>query len=733
MKTFLDLRQKKRILFIFAFVCILFIALVCKLVYIQGFKAVEYGNKQSAMLMQRLPITASRGDIYDRNMALLAKDATCSSIYVSPASVDKDKKKEVSEYLAKMLDLKYEDVYKKVSNASSNNELIKRKVDNSVGLKIKNKGYNGVSVTEDKKRYYSNGKFASHLLGFTGVDHQGLYGLEASYNDVLAGKDGVVLYQTDGSGRKIASGSEVRQEATNGSNLVLSIDSVIQMYAENAIETGIKKTGSKRVMALAMDPSTGEILAMATNPSYNLNDPWKLDNSFKKKMSSEFYKTTKSGKKKKMTDSEKLALMWDNPNISLNYEPGSTFKPVTVSSALEEGSIDKSSRFYCKGYKVVAGTKIRCSVYPNGHGSQSLGETLANSCNPAMMEIAMRMGPDTFYDYIYNFGFGSKTGISLGGEEGGIVPPNQDVNVVDFVTKAFGQGISTTPIQMMMALSSTINGGYLLKPQLVKYVTEGEDNTVTTTYEKEVVRQIISKDTSSTMRKYLRGVITKSEVLKKYDTKSLKMGGKTGTAQKIVDGKYSHSKYVCSFFGFAPYNDPKIAVIVLCDEPTNGRYGSTTAAPIASEILKNSVNYLKTKSDDSSKDIKTLSTKVVVPDVRGESLTDAKSLLDTLKIKYKVNYKNKKVSDDNAVVVSQTNVQETYSKTITLTVDDSSSENVTMPDLTGMSVQSANEALTKIGLTMEIEGGGIVQSQSVKAGTSVKKGTKVTVTFKYVK
>lgn len=730
MKTFLDLKRKKRILFIFSFICVLFVALVIKLVYIQGFKAVEYGNKQSAMLMQRLPITASRGDIYDRNMALLAKDATCSSIYVSPASIEKDKRKEVSKYLSKKLGLEYKDVYKKVSNASSSNELIKRKVDNSIGLEIKNKGYEGVSVTEDKKRYYTNGKFASHLLGFTGTDHQGLYGLEASYNDILAGKDGVILYQTDGSGRKIASGSEVRQEATNGSNLVLSIDSVIQMYAESALEKGIKKTGSKRAMAIAVDPSTGEILAMAANPSYDLNDPWKLDEDFAENFSSDFY-TEKNGKKKKMSESEKLAMMWDNPNISLNYEPGSTFKPVTVSAALEEGSITKSSRFYCNGYKVVAGTKIRCAVYPNAHGSESLAEAVANSCNPAMMEIAMRMGPDVFYDYIYNFGFGSKTGISLGGEESGIVPPNENVNIVDYVTKGFGQGISTTPIQMIMALSSIINDGYLLKPQLVKYVTEGEDNEITTSYDKEVVRQIISKDTSKTMRKYLRGVVTKSDVLSKYDSKTLKMGGKTGTAQKIVDGKYSHSKYVTSFFGFAPYNDPKIAVIVILDEPTNGSYGSTTATPIASEILKNSVNYLNTKSQNSSKEIKTLNSKVTVPDVRGKSLTDAKSLLDSLNIKYKITYKNKNQKD--GVVVSQSDVQKTYKNKITLVVDDVSSTTVTMPDLEGMSVQGANEALTKLGLTMEIKGGGIATKQSIKAGKTVKKGTRVTVTFEYVK
>ena len=234
------------------------------------------------------------------------------------------------------------------------------------------------------------------------------------------------------------------------------------------------------------------------------------------------------------------------------------------------------------------------------------------------------------------------------------------------------------------------------------------------------------------MRKYLRSVVTKSDVLSQYDSDDLKMGGKTGTAQKIIDGKYSHSKYVTSVFGLAPYDDPQIAVIVILDEPTNGSYGSTTATPIAAEILEDSLNYLNTKSDSDSEDVKTLNAKVVVPDVRGESLTDAKSLLESLNIDYEVKYKTKNIKDNDAIVISQTNVQETYSKKITITVDSSSSTEVTMPDLTGMSVQSANEALTKLGLTIEVKGGGIATKQSVKAGTKVKKGTKVTVTFEYV-
>lgn len=725
MKILLDLKRKRRIIFVFGFVCFLFIILVAKLVYIQGIKSVDYGSRQSSMLMQKLPLTASRGDIYDRNMNLLAKDSSCCSIYVAPNSVEEAKKQEVSKYLSEKLDIDYKKIYKIVNSKSSANELLKSKVNNSIGLAIKKKDYTGVSVTEDKKRYYTNGKSGAYILGFTGTDHQGLYGIESTFNDTLSGKDGTVVYQTDGQGRRVASGTEVREEATDGSNVVLTIDSVIQTYAENALKTGMKKTGSKRMMAIVLDPNNGEVLAMASNPSYNPNDPWTLDSAFKNKFSSSL-----SGK----SASEKLFDQWKNPLVSFNYEPGSTFKPVTVSSALDEGSITKNTKLYCSGYKTVAGTKIRCSIYPRSHGSENPGDALVNSCNPALIEIATRMGPDAFYDYIYNYGFGVKTGVALTGEEGGIVPSNENVSLVDYVTKSFGQGISATPIQMATALSAVINGGYLLKPQIVKYVSEGSSNKITKTYDKTVVRQVISKNTSATMRKYLRKVVTKGQV-SKYDNKKIKMGGKTGTAQKIINGRYSHDKYVCSFFGFAPYDNPKLMVIVLADEPKTDKFGAVSAGPVAAEIIKNSLSYLDAK-DSGNSAATTLSTKVTIPDVRGEKSADATSLLDSLNIKYKIKYTdNKKIS--SGVVVSQSDVQKTYNGgKIVITIgpsDDSKTNKVTVPDLDGMSVQKANEALEKAGLKIKADGGGVAYFQNVKAGTLVDKNSVITVKFKYIK
>lgn len=733
MRRLYKFRTKRRIIALFAILCFLLATLSVKLVWIQGFKSMEYADKQAQMLMQRLPITASRGDIYDRNMNLLAKDATSQSIYVRPVDVDQSKAKEISRFLSKQLKLSYKSVYKKVTNVNSTNELLKRKVDNNVAMKIRKKNYRGIEFAEDKKRYYTNGKFASYVLGFTGADHQGLYGIEASFDDVLSGTDGVTIFETDGRGRTIASGTKIRQEAVSGNNVVLTIDSVIQMYAENALQTGLKKTKGKRVMAIAVNPKTGEVLAMASNPSYNLNDPWELDSSFKSKFSSDFYKINKKGKEVRMNESEKLFVQWENPLVSFNYEPGSTFKPITVSSALEEGSITRDTRFYCSGSRNVAGTKIRCHVYPNAHGSESLGDTLANSCNPAMIEISTRMGPDVFYNYIYNFGYGAKTGIQLPGEESGIVPANENVNVVDFVTKSFGQAISTTPTQMIMALSSIVNGGYLLKPQVVKYVTEGDDNKIVNTYDREVVRQVISKNTSTTLRKYLRGVVTKSQVISKYASKSAKMGGKTGTAQKIVDGRYSNSKYVCSFFGFAPYNNPQIAVLVLVDEPQNDTTGSASAGPIANEIIKNSVNYLKTKSNENKKTTKTLKSKVIVPDLRGYSKDEAVELLNTLGIKYKIKYMAKDTK--NGYVLDQNYKQKDYTKTVTLTIgpkSDKKDGKVTVPNVKGLSVQSANQTLQNAGLKIKVEGGGIAYSQSVRAGKKVKRGKVITVKFKYI-
>lgn len=721
--TLLKLRRKKRIIFAFAIICIFIIVLSVRLAYIQSYKSMEYADKQTKMLLQRLPITASRGDIYDRNMNLLAKDATSQSIYVRPVDIKKGQAEEVAEFLSKKLDLKYKDVYKKITSNSSL-VLIKRKVDNSVALDIEEKNYSGVELSEDKKRYYTNGSFACHILGFTGTDHQGLYGIEAVYDDVLKGVDGVTVFESDGNGKKIESGSSIRQEPESGSNLVLTIDSVLQNYLESALESGIKRAKAKTAMGIAINPNTGEVLAMASYPEYDLNDPWTL--------SEEFVTQYKKSYSKKTTLEEKQYDMWENPLVSYIYEPGSTFKVITVSSALEEGIVDESSRFTCRGSTTINGTRIRCHIYPSSHGTQSVSQILENSCNPAMVEIAMRMGPDIFYRYIYNYGFGFKTGVSLNGEESGIVSPNQDVNTIDFVTMGFGQGIAVTPIQMVYACSSAINGGYLLKPQIVKYVTSGENNEITKEYKKETVRQVISEETSSKMRKYLRNVVTKSNNLKKY-SKGIEMGGKTGTAQKIINGRYAKGLYVTSFFGFAPYDDPEIAVLIILDEPLYATSGSTAAAPVAGEFLKNAMNYLENTSGKAQKDKVSVDTKVVVPDVRGYTLTDAESILSALEITYEVEYLGEK--NEIGVVVEQSDIASTYKKgkKIKLVIgEDSASNAVIVPDVSGMTVQSANQTLKNAGLEFEADGGGVAVKQSVKAKSKVKKGTKVRVTFKYI-
>lgn len=715
----------------------MFVLLVGKLVFVQGIFSSAYEEKQSAMLMQRLPLTASRGDIYDRNMALLAKDATCASIYVSPNSIKKQEDKAaVARLLSKYLHMEYEDVYRICIKDTAQSVIVKRKVDNSVALNIKEDAkqqeLSGISIVEDKKRYYTNGRFAPYLLGFTGIDHKGLYGIEASYNKELAGTNGVVLYQTDGEGRIVASGSEIKQDAIDGNNLVLSVDSVIQMYAENAVADAMKRTKAKRVIAIVSNPSNGEILAMAVTPSYDLNNPWDLDAAFESKYARSFYKT-ENKKTVAMDDSEKLAMMWDNPVASFLYEPGSTFKPITVASALEEGTVSGKTKFYCGGSRNVGGTRIHCANH-NAHGKQRTGEALENSCNVAMMEIAMRMGPDAFYKYIYNFGFGQKTEVKLQGEEKGIVPANDNLSVIDYVTKGFGQSISVTPVQMAMSLNSVINGGFLYQPKLVTQITDNNGKTLSKE-EKKIVRQVISSDTSSLLRGYLRKTAEKYTSIQQYNTKSLQLGGKTGTAQKIVNGRYSNSIYVCSFYGFAPYNNPKLSCIVIVDEPKSRKSGAAAAAPVSAEILSNSLKYLNSVESSRSSKLRKAGKSITVPDVRGENLTDAKSLFDSLGIKYKIKYASgKKINDSNASVISQSYYQKKYDKKVVLEVDAQTKDmEVAVPDLSGMSVQSANEALSKQGLKIKVEGGGICVKQSIEAGKKVKKGTTVTVTFKFEK
>lgn len=689
-----------------------FLVLIYRLVIVQIVDANELSSKQVANMYSKISLTASRGDILDRNNNVLAMDATCSKVYVFPNSIDDAEA--TAKILSEKLSIDYNTLLTKISDTSIEYLVVKTGVDNQTALDIESADYSGVGTAEDKKRNYTDNSFAEYILGFTGSDHNGLYGIESVYNSVLAGEDGAKTILTDSSGVVIESSSTVKKEAKKGNNLVLTMDSVIQYYAESAAYEAYLKNEPKRIIIIVSEPSSGEILAMAAYPGYSLSDPWSVTPD---------YASSTSDSASSLGDIQ--LGMWSNPFTSFIYEPGSTFKLVTTSSALEENVINLNSTFYCSGSIEVSGVEIKCHIYPGSHGEQSLSMAMANSCNPALVQIANKMGADKFYKYIYNYGFGEKTGVDLDGEEYGILAANQNVNPVDFATLAFGQGLGVTPMQMVQALNATINGGKLIKPHVVKQIVDSNSGEVIHTYSSETIRQVISEETSAKMRQITYEVANSIDSIEEYQ--GLGILGKTGTAQKYVNGSYDGGSYVASFYGAIPYDDPKLSVLVVVDEPGGYNiYGSTVAAPIGAKVLANAYSYLMSK--DQLKVSTIAQSSVVIPDVRGMDVNEAKATLDALNIKYTLSGDTTgSISDQNLLLVDYME-----GMSVDLIVTQSGNQTVSVPNLVGMSVQNANELLTSLGLVLNADGGGIAVSQSIEKGTSVTKGTEVVVVFKYI-
>jgi len=696
---------------------IVFIILAVKLTYIQAFNSIKLTDEQTSQLMGEIPITATRGDIYDRNMNVLAKDASASRVYARPRDIKNPE--EVADYLSEILDLDRAKLLKKISDKSQWIALIQRKVDNDIAFKIRDKNFKGIEISEDKKRYYTNGNFASYVLGFTGTDHQGLFGIESMYNDVLSGEDGVLVYEKDGKSQKVASGYQVRIEPKEGDNIALTIDSIIQHFLETQVEKTMNDFDAKRVVAIAMDPKTGDVLAMSSKPDYNLNDPRTVSELFQTKLASDL-----NG----LNIGEKQLAMWKNPAITMNYEPGSTFKPITAAAALEEGVVTPSTPFFDKGYIDVAGARIKCHIYPRGHGAQTFAEGVQHSCNPVMVETIMKMKPKDFYKYVDNFGFGDKTGIQLDGEQSGIVPRKTD-NLVNYVTKSFGQGISVTPIQLVTALSAIVNDGKYMQPNIIKYILSSNDNEIVKEYKPEQIRQVISKDTAMVVKDIMKNVVQENDTLKKIAEKYI-VGGKTGTAQKVIDGKYAEGTYITSFFGFAPVDDAKIAVLYIVDEPKGYSItGSNTAAPAALEFINSTLNYMNVPNE--SKD--NFADTSIIPDLRNQKLHLAKEVLESLNLNYEISGDKK----DGYIVNQDPMAGELIKKdtVIKITLADKivegNEQTIAVPNVMDMTVQQANEALENVGLKLTMAGsGGLSYQQSPLAGEVVKKGSKVIVEFK---
>lgn len=560
--------QKEKYTLVFGAFILGFTLLAGRLCYLMIFRSEELSKKALNIEQRERTIKAARGKIYDRNGIVLADNQAVCSVSVIYYQIKEPQK--VIKLLSQKLALSEEEVKKKVEKVSSR-EKIKSNVPKSVADEIREAGLDGVKVDEDYKRYYPFGTLASKVLGFAGADNQGILGIESRYDDVLKGTDGKILTLTDYQGIEIENAAETRVEPVNGNDLYLSVDYNVQCYVQQAAEKVLKVKKAKRVSVILMNPQNGEIYALVSLPEYDLNEPFVL---------------TKAYEAEGKNQNDKLNDMWRNPVLSDSYEPGSTFKIITATAALEERKVTLQDSFFCPGFKIVEDRKIRCHK-TQGHGSETFKQGVMNSCNPVFMEIGARVGAKDMLRYYHKLGLYERTGVDLPGEANSIMHKLDKIGAVELATMSFGQSIQITPLQLMRAVSAGINGGRLVTPH---FALE-KKNPVTkeiTEYEYKEKAGAVSKETSQTLREVLEAVVAEGTG-KNGQVEGYRVGGKTATSEKLPRRS---GKYISSFLGFAPANHPKILGLVLIDEPQGTYYGGVIAAPVMAEIFQNVLPYL---------------------------------------------------------------------------------------------------------------------------------------------
>lgn len=570
----LSFRGKKRLLLMLAVFVLSLIVLSIRVGYIMLFKAEEYQNMAYEQQTRDRLIAPKRGSILDRNGNGIAVTESVSAVSVIHAQIENEE--ETAKALSEILELDYEDVLEDVKENVALKR-IKSKVDNETAAEIRELNLPGVMIDEDVERTYPYYTLAASVIGFVGKDNQGIIGLESKYEEYLKGEPGKIMTLTDSRGRRV-SDAEERVEPINGENLVTSIDVVIQQYAEQEIAAAVEAKNAKSGVIIVMNPQNGEIYAMANYPTFDLNEPFTINDEELAAMWDTFTAEEQN---------EYLNQMWRNKAINDTYEPGSTFKIVTASTGLEEGVITPESTFNCTGSMIVGGRTIKCWRYPRTHGTQTFAEGVRNSCNPVFMAVAERIGADTFYDYMIKFGFAEKTGIDLNGEAVGILHKKDDIGPVELATMSFGQTFQITPIQLLRAAAAVVNGGKLITPHFAIKTVDDNGFTVNT-FEWPEGEQVISEETSATMREILESVVAEGTG-NKAQVEGYRIGGKTATSQKLPRGS---GKYIASFMAFAPADDPQVMALVLIDEPEGVYYGGTVAGPVMRDLLTNILPYL---------------------------------------------------------------------------------------------------------------------------------------------
>lgn len=563
-------RRKIWLMFLAVFFVLMFLG--GRLVYLMVFCSEYYGQKAEDLHERERDIKAARGRIIDATGKILATNKSVCTISVIHSQIDEPEK--VIAALQKELGLTEEEVRKRVEKVSSI-ERVKTNVDKETGDRIRAYGLSGIKVDEDYKRYYPLDTMASTVLGFTGADNQGILGLEVKYDSYLQGTSGKILTLTDARGIEIENAGETRLEPVNGYDLYISMDSNIQQYCEQAAEKAYIKKQADEVSVIVMNPQNGEIMAMVNYPEFNLNEPFTLI----EEMGAD---GTESADKKQ----ELLNRMWRNPCISDTYEPGSTFKIITAAAALEEGLVSLTDQFYCPGYKLVEDRRIRCAK-TSGHGAETFETGIMNSCNPVFIELGERLGVENYYKYFKQFGLTQKTGIDLPGEAATIMHKQENVGPVELATISFGQSFQITPIQLVTTVSSIINGGTRITPHFGVEVRE-TDGTLVETFSYDKREEICSGETSETMQYLLEKVVSEGGG-KNAKIEGYAIGGKTATSQTLPRSEH---RYISSFLGFAPADDPKVLVIAIINNPKGTYYGGLIAAPVVKEIMENILPYL---------------------------------------------------------------------------------------------------------------------------------------------
>ena len=705
---------------------LVFLILVIKLFSLQILRHDELEAKALDQQTRSTEVAATRGTIYDRNGNIMAISATAETVFLSPLEMDRalsDKdnpvawtKDSVAQKLSEILEINKEGILKKMERTDSQYEVLKLRVEEDVADQIRtfinDEGVAGVYMVTDAKRYYPYATLASQIIGFVGTDNYGLYGLEARYNDVLDGETGLVVSTKDPTGSDMLYGYEQYYKAQNGSDIVLTLDATVQYYVEKALSEMVTSTEAQGATGIVMDVETGAVLAMASSPTYDLNDPSAV---YESRLAS----LVKDGQ---LDLADAQLRQWRNRAINDTYEPGSTFKVLTLAAALEEGVIDENTTFDCTGSIHVLDATIHCSNRA-GHGHQTLEQTAGNSCNPAFITYGLRLGTEKFYRYMKDFGLVNGSGIDLEGEALGIFAPQETASELDLACYAFGQNFNTTPVALISAQAACINGGYLHTPYVVERVVDSEGN-VLSSHDSTPVRQVVSEETSAIVRRCLEYVVS-SGTGRNGQVHGYRIGGKTGTADKGNTGEV-----VLSFMCFAPADDPKYIMLLTLDSPTGeGRGGGGTVAPYASRIMGEILPYLGVEPSYSAEEL--LGSDTTVNYVIGMTVADAEEKLKSKGFSVKI-------VGDGDTVTDQTPEGGTVipgkSRVILYAGSEKPDTLCTVPSLVGLSPSEANMAVSSAGLLLRFtgttdSGSGSVRviNQSEAAGAQVEAGTVISV------